>query len=166
MARVTLKKESSTPATPPSNYGSLYIQGTNVIFIDDTGTTRPLNVSITQVSDNTLITTTSTSYVLVTGMTITPAAGTYFVRGRILTSATSNSRYTYSAIFKDSTIVNNTEVFGFIRTGAGILSNSDVENLYTDAIVTLNGSEAINLRWYTTGGTAQAQGYSLSITRT
>lgn len=131
-----------------------------------TTATPAFGITTTRVTSTTLISTTSTTDTLVTGMTITPAAGTYLVFGYMTASATSNNRYITASIYSNNTLVADSPTFAFVRTGASILSNSDVVNLSPNALVTVNGSQAIDMRWRTTGGTAQAQGYSLIIIRT
>jgi hypothetical protein len=100
-----------------------------------------------------------------TGMTITPPSGTYRVTGRAVVSSTSSSRNIFISIYSGGSQVANTEVGNFIRAGGTMYSTSDIGNLYTDAFITVNGSQAIQLRWRTSGGTAQAQGYALTVTK-
>lgn len=127
-------------------------------------TTAPISTNLTaDINDSTtLISTTSTGYVVVTGMSFSLPAGTYMVTGRSVMSTTSNSRYIYMAIFTNGTINTDSEIFGYVRTGASILSNSDILNLYTSTIVTLPSTQTVDLRWKTSGGTAQAQGYAIT----
>ena len=73
-------------------------------------------------------------------------------------------RYCYRSIC-NGVLEADSEVLGFIRTGSGFLTNTDTAAVSTDAIVTVNGSQAIEARWRTSGGTAQAQSYALVITR-
>lgn len=130
-----------------------------------TETTPVLNIPTSITLSSTLITTTSTTYVVMTGQTITPAAGTYVVTGRACISATSNSRTIELALFLGGVIVADTGTTAFIRTGSGFGSNTDIENETTFAVITVNGSQAIDLRWQTSGGTAQARGYGLLAMR-
>ena len=130
-----------------------------------TTVTPALNVPTTRVASTTLVTTTSATAVTLTGMTITPAAGTYHVLGRACLSATSNSRTINVAIFKAGVIEADSEVSAFIHSGNGFGTNTDIANTPVNAVVTVNGSEAIDLRWRTSGGTAQAQGYALTVQR-
>ena len=122
-------------------------------------------VPTTIVSSVTLITTTSTTFVTMTGMTITPAAGTYAVIGRANISATSNNRTIELALFLAGSVITDTNVTSFIRTGSGFGTNTDMSNDTITAVVTVNGSQDIDLRWNTSGGTIQARGYSLMAMR-
>lgn len=114
-------------------------------------------------SSTSLITTTSTTDVLMTGMTLTPAAGTYLVSVRAAVSATSNNRLVTASVYSGGSKVTDSEVSAFIRTGNATFTSADIGNIKTDAIVTVNGAQAIELRWRTSGGTAQAQGYGIII---
>ncbi len=116
-----------------------------------------------RVSRTTSISTTSTNYVVMTSMTLTPPAGTYLVDGRSTVTATSNNRTVSMAIYSDGVIVSGSQTESFIRTGSGFLTNTDIESLVNDAVVTVNGSQAVDLRWKTTGGTVQANFISLRL---
>ena len=115
------------------------------------------NASVAQIS------TTSTSYTLMSGMSVTPVSGTYIVIARATLTTTSNSRLLNISLFKGGTLVTDSETSTYIRTGSGFLTNSDIGNPSTDAVVTVNGSETVGLRWKTSGGTAQANSYSLIL---
>jgi hypothetical protein len=117
----------------------------------------------TRVASTTLISTTSATDTLMTGMTITPAAGTYQVSVRAEVSATTNNRNVTVSVYSGGSKVADSEVVSFIRTGNGLFTSADIQNTTTDAIVTVNGSQAIETRWRTSGGTAQAQGYALIV---
>jgi hypothetical protein len=125
--------------------------------------THAVSLVNSMVGSTTQISTTSTSYVVMTGQTLTPAAGTYFVKARANITATSNNHVINFAIFSNGTIASDSESTGYVRTGGGFLSSTDIVNMCTDTIVTVNGSQAIDMRWHTDGGTIQAQGYSLFI---
>lgn len=117
----------------------------------------------TLTSSTSLISTTNTTDTLMTGQTITPPAGTYLVSGRAAVSATTNNRLVSVSIYAGGSKATGSEAAGFIRTGNATFTSADISNIKTDAIVTVNGSQAIELRWRTSGGTAQAQGYGLFI---
>lgn len=123
-------------------------------------------ISNSRISADTLLTTTSTTYVVVTSQTLTPVAGTYLVTCRAVVSATSNNRNLFLAIFSGGSQVTNTEVNYFCRNGTGILGGtSDTGLMHTDATVTVNGSQAIDMRWHVDGGTGQIQTYTLFLLR-
>jgi hypothetical protein len=110
------------------------------------------------------ITNASTTNVVMTGMTITPPAGTYLVIfSTWLTHSNGNATVTMS-IFAGG--VQNT---GSIRTtlpftGAVGGANNGLE-AGTNAIVTVNGSQAIALEWLTSTGTATAHNGALDIVK-
>lgn len=153
-------------AVTPGSYGSSAL--IPVITIDQQGRVTAASTAVpaiaaTRTASTTLITTTSASYVVMTGMTLTPAAGTYLVQARAIVTATSNNRTINISIFSGGSQQTDSEVSTFIRTGSGFLSNTDIQTLSTEALVTVNGSQAIDIRWLTSGGTAQAQGYGLVL---
>ena len=126
-------------------------------------TTQTGNLIYSRNASTTLISTTSTAYVIVTGMFVVPESGTYLVFGRSTVSATSNSRFISLSIYRNGSLVSDSETQVYIRNGSGFFSNTDILNIGTDAVVTVNGSEQVDLRWKTSGGTVQAQGYSLIL---
>lgn len=125
--------------------------------------THAISLIHSRVASTSLITTTSTTYVVLTGQTLTPVAGTYLALARAVVTATSNNRTLALSIFVNGAQVTDSEVTTFVRTGSGFLSSTDILSMNTDAIVTVNGSQAIDMRWLTSGGTAQAQGYGLVL---
>ena len=109
--------------------------------------------------------TNSTSYVAISGMTITPPAGTYRVDSRAIVGATSNSRTVYTAVYIDAGIVNSTESFFFVRTGGANILTSDNGTVSSFEEITVNGSQTVTLQWRTSGGTAQITNIGLWLTR-
>lgn len=102
------------------------------------------------------IQTTSTTYVVITGMTVTPAAGTYLVFAGANTSATSNNRLISVALGINGVVNTDTETFFFMRSSSGLLSSSsDIGTHAIGDVVTVNGSQSVDLLWKTSGGTAQ-----------
>jgi hypothetical protein len=101
---------------------------------------------VTEVSMTSTITTNSTSDVLMTGMTITPAAGNYMVwfTGDIYNNQSSSNMI--ADIWAAGTVVTASE-----RT---LVSSNTTNhfNFATQAKVTVNGSQAIEGRWRTVSG--------------
>lgn len=102
-------------------------------------------------------TTTSVTDVLMVGMTLTPAAGTYLVlwSGSIVNSANGAER-TWISYYVGGSQVTATE--RSIGTAGGAYSASSVQ-----AAVTVNGSQAIELRWRVAGGTSTVRSRRLTI---
>lgn len=110
------------------------------------------------------ITTTSASDVLMTSMTITPVAGTYLVWfSTWLTQSTGNQTVTFSlyagGVQTASTIRTTVPFCGALGAVNGGICHS------TNGRVTVNGSQAIELRWHTSAGTATAHNGNLDILR-
>lgn len=127
--------------------------------------THALSLTSSRVASVSLLTTASTTYTLLDTLTITPAAGTYMVTTRANVGATSNNRLISVAIFSGGSIISDSQVQTNIRTGNNTFTSSDIITLYTDAIVTVNGAQAIETRWNTSAGTASCQGCAITILR-
>lgn len=118
----------------------------------------------TEVGFSSNITTTSASDVVLTGMTITPAAGTYMVWfSTWLTHSNGNATVTisvYSGGVQSATTIRTTIPF----TGAvGGANNGN--SISTNGQVTVNGSQAITIDWHTNTGTATAHNGTMDILR-
>ena len=100
-----------------------------------------------QATSNTTATNTSGTAVLMTGMTLTPGAGTYFVMfngvGYNTTDVTPIAVSIYS---------NNVLAVGSVRTFRSRVTA--YSNISTSAFVTVAAGQAIEVRWSTTAGTA------------
>jgi len=105
-------------------------------------------------------TTTSTSFVAMTGMTITtPAAGTYLVNFSTSTVNSGNSAdRNYFALYVGGSIVSHTERRVGISGGAYVPA-------VISAIVSVDGSQNIEVRWRVTAGTGTVQQRTLSAVR-
>lgn len=125
--------------------------------------THQVSIDTYQYAGPLLLTTNSAAYVVLTGATFTPPAGTYYVHARSALTATSNNRTINFAIFVNGLL--NSESQCFVRAGFGFGSNTDISNISLDTIVTVNGSQTIDIRWNTSGGTAQSQFRSLILIR-
>jgi hypothetical protein len=108
------------------------------------------------------ITTTSTTDVVMTGMTITPPAGTYFVDfGTWMTNTTGNQTATIS-IYSGG-VQKASSVTTIIPFSGAIGSVNDGVAVSTNGIVTVNGTQAIAIEWHTAGGTASAHNGTMDI---
>jgi hypothetical protein len=99
-----------------------------------------------------------------TGQTLTPVAGTYYVAARAISSATTNGHNVFLSVFSNGSQVTDSEIYYFVRNGNGLLGGtSDTGEMHTDAVVTVNGSQAIDMRWRVDGGTGNLTNYSLTL---
>jgi hypothetical protein len=110
------------------------------------------------------ITTTSATDVVMTGMTTTPAAGTYLVVfSSWFTHSNGNATVTFSIYAGAS------QSAGSIRTTTpfegSIGSANNGKEAGTNAIVTVNGSQAIALEWHTSAATATAHDGTMDVVR-
>lgn len=129
-----------------SQYGSIAVQG----------------LYNNEISFTSTITTTSTTDVVLTGMTITPPAGIYFVSfSTWMTNTTGNQTATVSIYAGGSqkassamTIIPFSGAVGSINGGVSVATNG---------IVTVNGAQAIAIEWHTAGGTASAHNGTFDI---
>jgi len=113
--------------------------------------TPPIQTSNVTAASN--ATTTSGSDVLMTGMTITPIAGTYFVifTGVIQQNISGNSVTIsfYVGGTQDATSIMDAAPFAGGTLTAGQASVPYV----THGVYTVNGSQAIAVEWHVSGGT-------------
>ncbi len=145
----------------PSSSGSVNSAGVSSAAAKADHTHNIALVSNTLSVVETEITSTSATDVLLTGMTITPIAGTYKVYV-ITTSNNSGNNTNFFSIYKGGVQVANTEkpvarisnTFALVRLGYEMICE-----------VTVNGSEAIEIRWRRNAGTASCYSRELSILR-
>lgn len=104
--------------------------------------------------------TTSGTYALMSGMTFTPPAGTYLVSFNTVLQESNNGEMIYVAIYVGGAIVTASQ--RMIQQSRW--NNSSIP-IATSAVVTVNGSQAIEVRWYRSGGTATALERVLSAVR-
>lgn len=104
--------------------------------------------AVTPINVATATTTTSATDVLMSGMTTTPAAGNYMVWFSGDVSNGTNNTDVYTSIYVGGTQVSGSE--RYYRRGNQTISNS----FASMARVTVNGAQAIEGRWRTSGGTA------------
>lgn len=131
-----------------SPYGSISVQG---LYNSEVG-----------FSSN--ITTTSSTDVVMTGMTITPPAGTYLVIfSTWLTHSNGNATVTMSiyagGVQSTNTIRTTTPFEGAIG------SANNGKEAGTNGIVSVNGAQAIALEWHTSTGTATAHNGAMDIVK-
>jgi len=139
--------------------GGIYIlayDGTNFQVL---GISKVALPEVTEVSSNTAITRSSALLALMTGMTITPASGNYLVMANGIVQNDDNSGISYFQIFAGGVAITNS-----LRK---IEVNTQTKNIYsswsTMAKVTVNGSEAIEIRWTGQPGTSTAKERTMEI---
>lgn len=145
-----------TPPTNPSvGEGRLYKKtGNDGIFWlpDSAGTEVDLTststggISSSIISSNSVTSTTSQSYVLLNSMTTTPASGTYNVSFSASGYGEEKKTEYDLAIFKNGTIIQNTRRLLNLH-------HESVIHLHSQAIITVNGAEAIEVRYKAGDGT-------------
>lgn len=108
----------------------------------------------------TTFTTTSTSAVLITGMSVTPVAGTYIALGNASFSVNSTYATCYASIY----------VGGSLNTGSERGNRTGISNalgvLSTMSQITVNGSQAVELRGRTSAATLTTTNRNLTLIRT
>jgi hypothetical protein len=121
--------------------------------------THKVEITSSTVKASASTSTTSTVAVLLSGMSVTPAAGTYKIMAHASATLSVNTTMFFS-LFVGGAIVTDSE-------GARVRANNNVAtqrmdwNYFDDIVV--NGSQAIEIRWRTTTGTATAFDRQLSI---
>ncbi len=160
---ITVKDEGVTVAGGPHskvNFVGAGVTATDAGGGEATVTIPSASLPIGQVvTGSTLITTTSTTHTLATGMTITPAAGTYIVTWTASLSTDSTSdREAWIRVFAGG-VAQGVEQ----RMQRGDSSTDNIIGVCTVARVTVNGAQAIEGRWRTSGSNGEMYGRSMSI---
>lgn len=104
-----------------------------------------------KLTSTTSITTTSSSYILLNGMSTTPAAGTYFVTFSTSGRGNRNSSSYNCAIFKNGSIQQHTERVH--SEAAGSHANEFGSSIYTQDVITVTGSDLIEIKFKASAGT-------------
>lgn len=145
-------------AAAPSDTGTANAEGSSTSFAraDHTHNTVIANSSATATADDT---TTSATDVVIVGMTLTPAAGTYVAifSSSGLNSGNGATRMFFS-IYSGGSQVTHSE------RELGIAASANVA-IHTAATVTVNGSQAIDVRWRAVAGTNTVHERSLTLIR-
>lgn len=117
-----------------------------------TATWQTISASVanTEVSNTATHNTTSGTYIVINSMTNTPGSGTYFVSFSASGRTSAMNAIVHFAIFKDGTIIAHSEREVF--DGSGLAAPFSI-SLHTQSVVSVNGSEAIDVRMKTTAGT-------------
>lgn len=146
------------PTAAPSNTGTANAQGTANTFAksDHVHNTVVANSSAVATADDTSV---STTDVLIAGMTLTPAAGTYLALfdSSVVNSGNGATRLFVSLYAGGAQIAHSERNIG-ISGGANTTASSQ-------AVITVNGSQAIEARWRAVAGTNTAHQRSLILIR-
>lgn len=121
-------------------------------------------ISNTEVSATADTTTTSTTDVLINTMTITPVAGTYLAIGTLCVDHSNQSVAVVVSIYSGGSLKTDS-VRSVVPRFNAIGANSLSPCVSTQGIVTVNGSQAIELRWKTASNTATGHQRTLTIVR-
>lgn len=163
---------SGSPVTSSGTLtGTLVTQTANTFFAGPssggaaTPTFRPLVtadlpvailLSYEEATSATAITTFSNAaYTVVTSMTLTPVAGTYWC-----SFSTSIVPTTSSGVFNIALHLNGVIISHSIRTATG---SSSYFNMHTLAVITTPGGQAIDVRWQKASGSGSANMFSRSL---
>lgn len=119
------------------------------------------SISETTVSATITTSTTSGSYIVINSMTSTPASGTYFVSFSTSGSHSSKDSDACYAIYSAGSKVVHSER-NFAWSGGADTKNFNT-SMYTQAVVTVNGSQAIDVRYHN-GGSGTFTIYERSMT--
>jgi len=111
-------------------------------------------IQATQVTSTTNATTTSTSDVLMTSMTTTPIAGTYFVIFTGVVQQAGAGQSVTVSIYVNG-VIDSASVVDFAPFDGGTLSATSASCVCTtQGVYTVNGSQSIAIQWHVSGSTA------------
>lgn len=114
-----------------------------------------------EVSSSTSTSTTSSSYTQVNSMSSTPAAGTYMVSFAASGKGTADNQEMQVILYKNGSSITHTERdYGF---EADANNNDKRFAIHTQALITVNGSEAIEARYKTNTGTFNIYERSMTL---
>lgn len=116
-----------------------------------------------EVSSTTLVSTTSSTYQLISGMSATPESGTYLVSFSCWGNGTNTAQEKRISIYSDGSIVNHS-----VRQADGDMGNGQRQYdipFHSQALLTVNGSQTIEARFSTSTGTFRITERSLILLR-
>lgn len=135
-------------ATAPASGQILTATSSTVAAWQNPGISAITNVPITA---TTATSTSSTSYITIVGMTTTPASGKYLVTFSSSGSTNNGGNDCDYAIHIDGDIVSHSRR-SFAYMGAAH-TNDYIVAMHTQAVITVNGSQAINVKYQISNGT-------------
>lgn len=124
----------------------------DIIIRDSNGWRRA--TAIQEATAASQITTTSATFILATGMTVTPEAGTYLAMFTADVENDTNNAEVHIALYVGGSVVPNTDTY-FEAKDTGALSSppTNRSSLTIHRVLTPNGSQAVEARWRVTAGT-------------
>ena len=138
----------------------------SISFADTRFDKTILQPPTTEASATSATTTTSTSDVLMNSMTLTPRAGVYKVDFSTYLECNSNNANITVSIYSGGTQKTDSVRIATPQIQGGITPSLNMRvPMTTQGEVTVNGSQAIEIRWKTSAGTATATARTLNIQR-
>ena len=120
------------------------------------------NIARTELTSTTSFSTTSTSDVVITGFTLTPVAGTYLVLSAVLINKTAGI---VTGSVTNSFYVAGVQVPTTERSHTSAGGNNQPLTINLQAVVALNGAQAIDVRMRVQNSTFAATNRSLILVR-
>lgn len=131
------------------------------------GISAPPSYVNLEVTANNAVTTTSTSFVLLPGMTLTPPAGTYIAVFSFWVSYSAWSQGISGSLYLGGSLVPGTTRTA--RQGTNTFIGQNFSNslfvVSGQDIITVDGTSALEVRWLTTTGTGTANDRTLTLVR-
>lgn len=144
---------------PPSGSATLK-------FLRANGTWSAVDLDAYEATATATATTTSSSSVLITGMTETPPAGTYLAMFSSVVACNNTNANVTIALYSAGSLVTHTVRTVSPQFVTGVLVSASINiPVYTQCIVTVNGSQAITAQWSTSAGTASIFQRSFDVIR-
>lgn len=122
-------------------------------------------LSAIEVSSTSDATTTSNTAALLTTMTTTPVAGTYIVWFSASTQSNGTNCTATFALYVGGTIKSDSSRTIQPYDGGTLAAATATGAVAINAIVTVNGSQAVEIHWSTSGGTATCHQRTLDLLR-
>ncbi|MDH3503717.1 MAG: hypothetical protein OEM58_04195, partial [Nitrospirota bacterium] len=119
---------------------------------------------VTELTETATASTTSASYVVLTGMTTTPIAGSYLVSFSASGRTTTFGQDCQYAIFQNGSIISHTERNLDFNSG-GTQADDIYMAMHTQALVSVNGSEVVEVRYLGNGNNFNVEERSLLLHR-
>lgn len=123
--------------------------------------THKVDIANYEVSATAAATTGSGTDVLMTGMTITPVSGTYLVVFSCFVNSSTDGAEITASIYVGGSRVTYTERDSTPRGVFG--AGTDASVIATNCIASVNGSQAIEIRWRRTAGTATVNNRTMNL---
>lgn len=128
-------------------------------------TVTPAPIQTTQVTSTSNATTTSTTDVLMTGMSVTPIAGTYLVIFSAVVQQAGAGQSVTCSIYSGG-VQDTASIRDFAPFDGGTLSSGSASCCCaTQGVYTVNGAQVIQIDWHVSGSTATVFQRNLTLVR-